>query len=121
MKSLGVSLVLLCLIFSVAAVDSLAMHKGIKEMESIYDEMAQENRANATLCGTLREVFQKYRWLFSVSVQMEVVDGMENTLLLLESALKNESAAEYSTALVSFRYALYRLRDAAIPSPETVF
>ena len=121
MRSLWLSLLLLLSITIVAAADSFFICRGIEKLETIGERMASEEIISPDDCERARRVFDRYRPLISVSVSMDAVDGMENALLLLESAAKNQSAAEGSAALVSYRYALYRLRDAAIPSLETVF
>ena len=121
MRSLWFSLFLLLVISTIAAGDSFFMQKGIGKMEACAERMEEEGTPSPKTAAQAREIFEKYRFLFSVSISMEAIDNMENALLLLESAVQNENAAEASAALVSYRYALYRIRDAAIPSFETVF
>ncbi len=121
MRSLWFSLALLAAIGTAAAVDSLFMLKGVGYLEEVCEKIEAADTVEEDDAKEARRIFDKYRALFSVSVSMEAVDGMENALLLLESAAKSKSASETSEALVSFRYAIYRLRDAAIPTPESVF
>ena len=121
MRSLCFSLALLSLIALIAAADTLFASRGIEAMETVEKRMQEGEVILEEDANEARRIFEKYRMLFSVSVSMEAVDGMENALLLLDSASKNKSAAESSAAVVSYKYALYRLRDMALPSLETVF
>ena len=121
MRSLWFSLTLLALIALLAATDMLFASRGIKAMEEMEERMEKSEVIFEEDLRETKRIFEKYRLLFSISVSMEAVDGMENALLLLESASKNNSAAESSAAVVSYKYALYRLRDMAMPSLETVF
>jgi len=121
MRSLCFSLALLSLIALIAATDTLFASRGIEAMEAVEKRMREGEVILEEDANEARRIFEKYRLLFSVSVTMEAVDGMENALLLLDSASKNKSAAESSAAVVSYKYALYRLRDMALPSLETVF
>lgn len=121
MRSLWFSLALLSLIALFAATDMLFASRGIKAMEEMEERMEKSEVIFEEDLRETKRIFEKYRLLFSISVSMEAVDGMENALLLLESASKNNSAAESSAAVVSYKYALYRLRDMAMPSLETVF
>ena len=121
MRSLWFSLTLLSLIALLAATDMLFASRGIKAMEEMEERMEKSEVIFEEDLRETKRIFEKYRLLFSISVSMEAVDGMENALLLLESASKNNSAAESSAAVVSYKYALYSLRDMAMPSLETVF
>jgi len=51
---------------------------------------------------------------------MDDIDALKNALILLRSAIKENDRAAYENALCALRFSLYRLRDAAFPSPETV-
>lgn len=121
MKSLWASLLLLCLIFLIAFADVAVLRHGIAQMESICEEMAQNESITAEKYQSIETLFRKYRLIFSISLQMESVDNMENSLILLNRARESENAAEISAALSSLRFSIYRLKDGAIPSFETIF
>ena len=121
MRSVWVSLVLLIVIAALAVADSYFMCQSIEEMSYFLEEMKEEETIDPVKTEAAEAVFRKTKWLFAISVSMTAVDATESAFLLLNSAAKNQSAAEASAALVSFEYALNRLREAAAPSFETVF
>ncbi len=122
MRSLWLSLSLLFLIIVLTVVDTVILTNGIKAMEEEYSMLSVTDVQDADphIQG-IERVFRRLRPLFSISISMETVDGMENALILLRRAALDGDEGTYASALSALEYALYRLRDATVPAPETVF
>lgn len=122
MRSLWVSASMLLLIVAYSFAVTLVMDKQIDKMEhslSLLEKTACEDAMEET--KRLEAVFYRFRGLFSVSLPMEDVDGIEGALILLRDAQKQKKSDAYRSALSTLRFALYRMRDSALPSWETVF
>ena len=122
MRSLWLSLSLLFLIVAFTAVDTAVLTNGIRAMEDEYSVLSATDVRDADPhIQRVEQVFRRLRPLFSISISMETVDGMENALILLRRAVLDKDEGAYASALSALEYALYRLRDATVPAPETVF
>lgn len=122
MRSLWVSASMLLLIIAYSFTVTLIMDKQIDKMEhslSVLEESACEDAMEET--ERLETVFYRFRGLFSVSLPMEDVDGIEGALILLRDAQEQKNSEAYHSALSTLHFALYRMRDSAIPSWETIF
>lgn len=122
MRSLWVSVSILFLIIAYSFAVTSVMEKQIDKMEdslSVLEETACENAEGET--ERLEEIFYRFRGLFTLSIPMEDVDSVEGALILLRDAQKAKSSQAYHFALSTLRFALYRMRDSAVPSWETVF
>ena len=69
----------------------------------------------------LEDTFYKSRTLLSVLLPMGDIDAMENALILLRHAVQTGDKAAFTSGLSALEFALYLIRDAAVPSFETVF
>lgn len=122
MRSLWISVVILLLVFAFAVTDTLCLKVGIERMEHSLSVLQKTDCTDAAdEIARLEGVFRDKHVLYSISLPMEDVDAVENALILLKSAQKNADGAAYDAALSSLAFALYRMRDAAIPSLRTVF
>ena len=122
MRSLWVSLSILTLIFVFALCTTGVIEKDIQKMEASLSRLeATGSESSEEEILHLEHIFRKRRWLYSISLPMEDIDSVENALIHLKSAQKNGDDAAYEAALCNLSVALYRLRDATIPSWETVF
>ena len=122
MKMLVLSALILLLIAAFCITVTVLDLKAIDEMEDLLSvlEEHEPTEANHAL-SALEKSFEKYRGLFSVSLPMEDVDTIKNALILLRNAVQIGDDDAYKEGLCALRFALYLVRDAAIPSPETVF
>ena len=121
MRSLVFSIVILFLIISFCVFATVYSLRGIKEMENILSVLERCSPKDArTALDALEKSFEKRHFLFSISLSMDDIDALKNALILLRGAVEREDDDAYGEALSSLRFALYRLRNAALPSPETV-
>ena len=122
MRSLWVSLSMLFFIIAYSFTVTLVMERQISKMESSLSLLEKTTCENAREeSENLEHVFYRFRALFSISLPMEDIDGIEESIILLKNAQKSKNGDAYRDALSSLRFALYRMRDAAMPSWETVF
>ncbi len=122
MRSLWLSVLILALVISFCVFATAFSLKGIGDMEGVLAVLEKHEPLDATgALEALHRLFEKNHFLFSVSLPMDDIDALKNALILLQSATEKNDGAAYENALCALRFALYRLRDAAVPSPETVF
>ena len=122
MRSMWISLGLLALITAFAASGAYAMEHSISQMEDVLGELKHTSVVKASeSILSLESIFEKRHTLFATSLPMEDVDAVRCAIILLKNASEKKDTATYESAICSLEFALYRLRDAAIPSFETIF
>jgi hypothetical protein len=120
-RSLWISLCLLGLLFGLVILDVILIERRLDEMENALDSLSTADVFSATQpTEALEGCFEGCRLLLAVSVPMDDIDMMKNSLIFLKDAIRAKDEAAYRNALSSLEYALYRLRDGAIPSLEAV-
>ena len=122
MRMLLLSAAILLLIVAFCVTVTALDVKAISDMEDLLSVLEKHGAKDAESALTaLEKRFENSRGLFSVSLPMEDVDTLKSALIFLRGAVESGDEAAYRSALSSLRYALYLVRDAALPSPETVF
>lgn len=121
MRSLITSVAILLLIVIFCVFVTFSVLRGVGEMEGVLTilEKHQPSEVTGTL-ESLEVIFEKKHFLFSISLPMDDVDALKSALIYLRGAVETDDKAAYDNALCALRFALYRLRDAASPSPETI-
>ena len=122
MRSIWISLALLSLIIAFATVSTCAMNKSISQMEAHLSELKEcPTKDRERILQEVEAIFQKRYTLFSVSLLTEDVDEVKNAMELLKSACKENDDDAYKDALCAFSFAICRIRNASMPSFETIF
>lgn len=122
MRSVWVSLLLLLVVTSFSLYGVFAMEKSISQMEASLSRLENISVKEAKgEISVLEAVFEKRHTLLAISLPMEDVDAVRGALILLKDAYRSENEDAFLDACSALSFALYRLRDAAVPSFETIF